>query len=106
VDSRRCSTRSVKGCVVCECNPKCVGLPLVDVLDEGRAGSRSRIVKGYIEFRFGRYGSAELFRAACKRRGVLAKQDLEKVYVPEIDAEHVRQLAHRYGLRTVDGMPQ
>jgi hypothetical protein len=60
---------------------------------------------GFVKFRFGRYGSAEQFRAACKRRGVIARQDLESVWVPKGDVDHVRQLAVRYGLRSVDGVP-
>lgn len=57
------------------------------------------------EFRFRQYGKAELFRAACKRRGVTATQDLDIVWVPGNDADRVRQLARRYGLRSIDGAP-
>lgn len=70
-------------------------------MKDGRTGHET----AHSEFRFGLYGKAELFRAACKRRGVTATQDLEVVYVPEDDAGHVRQLARRYGLRSINGVP-
>ena len=57
------------------------------------------------KFKFAQYGKAELFRAACKRRGVTATQELDIVWVPESDVDHVRQLARRYGLRSIDGVP-
>lgn len=58
-----------------------------------------------ILFVFSFYGSAEQFRAACKRRGVAARQDLKRVYVARDDVSHVRQLARRYHVKTIDGDP-
>jgi hypothetical protein len=63
------------------------------------------VVIGYIEFRFNRYGSAKLFRAACKRRMVIGKQRYEVVLVPAEDVEYVRRLAGRYGVCAIGGVP-
>ena len=58
-----------------------------------------------VPFEFGSYGNAEQFRAACKRRGVIARQRLEVVLVDADDVQHVRQLARRYHVRRIDGDP-
>ena len=58
-----------------------------------------------VEFLFTRYGHAENFRAACKSRGVTARQSLDAVLVERADADHVRQLARRYHVRAIDGVP-
>ena len=56
-----------------------------------------------VEFVFTRYGSAEQFRATCKRRGVAARQSLETVLVGRSDVIFVRELARHYRVRAIDG---
>lgn len=58
-----------------------------------------------VEFVFVRYGSAEYFRRACKRRGVHAKRRLDTVLVGRADVDRVWQLARSYRVRAIDGDP-